>query len=71
MKDALNAVSEAIDRSVEAIGAAVKDEAVREDTKDVGRAVVDALEATFSSLGDRFRAHLRGGEEGTPPPGDG
>lgn len=34
-------------------------DAVRDHTKDVGRALVDALDATFSSLGDRFRARLQ------------
>lgn len=57
--DALRSVGDAIDRAFTALGNAVKDDAVREDARDVGQSMIGALDATFSELGERFRAVIK------------
>jgi cell fate (sporulation/competence/biofilm development) regulator YlbF (YheA/YmcA/DUF963 family) len=59
VKEALRAVGEAVEQAFGALGAAARDDAVRQDVKDVGRSVVDALDATFAELGDRFRSVVK------------
>jgi len=59
IKDALRAIGDAVEQAFGALGAAAKDDAVREDVKEVGGAVRDALDATFAELGERFRSVVK------------
>jgi hypothetical protein len=59
VKDALRAVGAAVEQAFTALGAAARDDAVRQDVKDVGRSVVETLDATFAELGDRFRSVVK------------
>ena len=56
VREALRAVTAAVEQAFDAVGTAAKDDAVRSDVKDAGRSVVEALEATFAELGERFRS---------------
>jgi hypothetical protein len=56
VREALRAVTAAVEQAFDAVGTAAKDDAVRTDVKEAGRAVVEALEATFAELGERFRS---------------
>ena len=51
-----------IEQTFAALGAASRDEAVIQDVKDAGRATIDALDSTFSELGDRFRSAVKPAE---------
>jgi len=55
VREALHGISDAVEQAFGALGAAARDEAVRDDVKDAGRAVVEAMEATFSELSERVR----------------
>jgi hypothetical protein len=59
IKEALHTVADAVEQAFTALGNAAGDEAVRGDLKDVGRSVVDALDATFGELGDRVRSLVK------------
>ena len=59
VKEALQAIGDAVEQAFGALGAVARDDAVRDDVKDVGRSVVDALDATFSELGERFRSVVK------------
>jgi hypothetical protein len=59
VKEALRAIGDAVEKAFGALGAAARDDAVREDIKDVGGAVSEALDATFAELGDRFRSVVK------------
>lgn len=61
LKDALHTVSAAVDQAFTALGSAARDDAVRDDLKDVGRSVVEALDATIAELGERLRSVARSG----------
>jgi hypothetical protein len=55
VRQALRDLGEAIEGAFTGLGNATRDEAVREDAKDVGRSLVDAVDATFSALAERLR----------------
>lgn len=59
VKEALRAIGDAVEQAFGALGAVAKDDAVREDVKEVGGAVRDALDATFAELGERFRSVVK------------
>ena len=59
VKEALEAVGDAVEQAFDTLGAVTRDEAVRDDVKDVGRSVVDALDVTLSELGERFRSVVK------------
>ncbi|CAN5381430.1 hypothetical protein BH24ACT7_BH24ACT7_13320 [soil metagenome] len=59
VKESLRMVGDAVDRTFTALGGAARDDAVRDDVRDVGRSMLSALDATFSELGDRFRATVK------------
>lgn len=59
IKEALRTIGDAVEQAFGALGTVVKDDAVRDDVKDVGRSLLDALDATFSELGDRFRSAVK------------
>jgi hypothetical protein len=56
VREALHTLTAAVEQAFGAIGAAARDEAVRADVKDAGRAVVDALDATFEEVSTRVRS---------------
>jgi hypothetical protein len=62
VKESLHKVGDAIEQTFAALGAASRDEAVIQDVKDAGRSTIDALDATFSELGERFRAAVKPAE---------
>jgi hypothetical protein len=55
VREALTTLSAAVEQAFGALGTAARDDAVRTDVKDAGRAVVDALDATFAELAERVR----------------
>ncbi len=55
MKKALEALRESVDEAFDAVGNAVKDEAVKDDARDVARAMRDALSATFAEASEDLR----------------
>ncbi len=63
VKESLHKVGDAIEQTFNALGAASRDEAVIQDVKDAGRSTIDALDATFSVLGERFRAAVKPAED--------
>jgi hypothetical protein len=59
VKESLHKVGDAIGQTFTALGAASQDEAVIQDVKDAGRSMIEALDSTFSELGDRFRSAVK------------
>jgi hypothetical protein len=53
VNDAMGRLRADVDEAFKAAGNAVKDHAVREDVREVGRLLVDALDTTFSRVGDQ------------------
>jgi hypothetical protein len=51
----LESLGETIKDAFEALGNAIDDDAVRRDAKDAGRLLVDAMDATFTEVGDELR----------------
>jgi ElaB/YqjD/DUF883 family membrane-anchored ribosome-binding protein len=47
VKSALKRLGEAVEDTVQAVGNAAKDEAVRQDVKQTGKQLLDALSTTF------------------------
>jgi hypothetical protein len=68
-EEALKRVGQAVQDAFEAVGAAAKDEAVRQDVKQVGRSLVGALELTFRQVsGEIQRAFDRSAQDRTDQP---
>lgn len=55
LKNALQAFGDTLGRGFNAVEGAVRDDAVREDVRDVGRTLTSALDASFGSV----RAELK------------
>jgi hypothetical protein len=53
--DALQRLTEALDQAFSALGDAVRDPAVGEQTKKAAASLSDALNATFAEASERFR----------------
>ena len=53
--DALQKLTEALDQAFSALGDAVRDPQVGEQTKKAASSLSDALTATFAEAGERFR----------------
>jgi hypothetical protein len=60
VKDGLARVGKAIEDVFDALGEAVDDDAVRADAKEAGRRLLDAVDATFTEVGDVLRDRVRG-----------
>lgn len=60
VKVGLARVGKAIEDVFSALGDVVDDEAVRADAKEAGRRLVDAVDATFTEVGDVLRDRIRG-----------
>lgn len=59
VRRSLEGIGEAIEDAFEAVGNAVDDDAVRTDAKDSAALLVDALNATFTEVGDELRNAVR------------
>jgi hypothetical protein len=59
VKENLHKVGDAVEQAFAALGSASRDDAVRQDVKDAGRSMLEALDATFSELGERFRSAVK------------
>jgi len=55
VEGAVKRLADAVQDTFEAMGAAAKDEAVREDVKQVGQSLTDALNATFAEVSGQVR----------------
>lgn len=55
VKDAMGRLRADVDEAFKAAGNAVEDHAVREDVREVGRLLTDALDTTFSRVGEQVR----------------
>lgn len=55
---ALDKLRATVDDAFVAAGNAVRDEAVRDDVREVGRLFADAVTTTFAGVGDRMRELL-------------
>ena len=69
IKDALRKVGDAVEQAFSALGNASRDDAVRDDARHVGRSMTDALDASFSKLGEQFRSAVKrpAGQAGKEP----
>ncbi len=56
IKEALQKLTAAVEQTFGALGNAASDDAVRQDARDVGLSLRDALESSFSKLGEQFRS---------------
>ena len=59
VKENLHKVGDAVEQTFTALGAASRDDAVIQDVRDAGRSMLEALDSTFSELGDRFRSAVK------------
>jgi len=59
LKAALRKLADALDGTFDAVGNAVRDPAVKEDVRDIGRALSDAFSATFAEVSDDLRKAFR------------
>ena len=59
VKEALRKLGAAIDDAFEAMGAAAKDPAIKDDVRQVGQSLTGALSATFADVSDDLRRVLR------------
>lgn len=55
VRDALEKLRDAIDGAFDAVGRAARDDAVREDVKETGRSLSNALQATFAEASDELK----------------
>lgn len=70
--DAVRRLTDAVHDAFEALGTAAKDEAVRDDFRQVGQSLADALGATFAEVSAEVRKVVNrpaGSGERRPPPG--
>ncbi|MEU8233259.1 hypothetical protein AB0C12_27070 [Actinoplanes sp. NPDC048967] len=55
VRDAMGRLRADVDEAFKAAGNAVQDDAVREDVREVGRLLTDALDTTFTRVGHQVR----------------
>jgi|SRR3954447_16865163 hypothetical protein len=67
-EEALKRLGQAVQDAFEAVGAAAKDDAVREDVKQVGRSVVGALDLTLRQVSQELRQAFDRHSSGDTPP---
>lgn len=65
VRDALHQLTGALDDAFEAIGAAARDDAVKNDVKQVGQSLVTALGATFSEVSTEIQRTFANRPDGT------
>jgi hypothetical protein len=59
VRAALDRLRKSVDEAFDAVGKAVRDPAVKDDARDVARALRTALTSTFAEVSDDLREHLR------------
>jgi hypothetical protein len=59
LPDALNRLGHSLQETFEAAGNAFKDEAVREDVREIGRLVAGAVTTTVDKMGEDMRQAAR------------
>jgi len=59
MPEALNRLGHSLQEAFEAAGNAFKDEAVREDAREIGRLIAGAVTTTVGKMGDDMRGAAR------------
>ncbi len=65
--EAVRKLGDALDGVLDAVGAAVKDPAVKDDVKQVGTALSDALATTFAEISDDLRRAFRHADRDDKP----
>ena len=74
-QEAIKRLGDAVKEAFDAVGAAARDDAVKQDVKQVGRSLVGALDVTFRQVSDEVRKafdRTQAGPDRTPagqPPG--
>lgn len=58
VKKGLDAFSESLERAVDSLGKAIRDPEVRDDAKKAGNAIVDAIGASISELGEAISSKV-------------
>ncbi len=56
LKEVLATLSESIDRTADALASIARDDAVKQDVRDVGRSLVSAVERSVGEVIERIRA---------------
>jgi hypothetical protein len=69
LDEALQAATEQLDQAFTALGDTLRDPAAKEQIRAAGRSLGNALETTFTEVGDEIRRTLRSSR--TPPEGGG
>lgn len=69
-EEAIKRLGGAIQDAFEAVGAAAKDDAVRQDVKQVGRSLVGALDVTFREVSEEVRKAFDKTRQDAPPTKD-
>jgi ElaB/YqjD/DUF883 family membrane-anchored ribosome-binding protein len=59
IKENLRKVGDALEHVFEGLGSAAGDDAVKEDAKEAGRLLVEAVNATFTEASDELRDRVR------------
>jgi hypothetical protein len=67
-EEAIKRLGAAVQDAFEAVAAAARDEAVRQDVKQVGRSLVGALDVTFQEVSDQVRTTLKRAPETSETP---
>lgn len=70
VQSAVQRLGDAVQVAFEAMGAAAKDDAVKEDVKQVGQALTNALRATFTEVSGEVRGALKRRTDADPPPAE-
>jgi len=67
VQTAVKRLGDVVQDAFEAMSAAAKDDAVKEDVKQFGQALTEALKATFSEMSGEVRQVMKRPTEGDPP----
>ena len=69
--DAVRRATEELDRAMTSLGDTLRDDAARQQMRDTGRKLTDALKVTFNEVADEIRHTVGGnrpsGQDGPPP----
>lgn len=67
VKKGLDAFAESLDRALDSLGKAVRDPEVRDDAKKAGNAIVEAIGASISELGEAISSKVDQASSTEPP----
>jgi ElaB/YqjD/DUF883 family membrane-anchored ribosome-binding protein len=59
LKENLEKVGDALEHVFEGLGAAASDDAIKEDAKEAGRLLLEAVNTTFTEASDELRDRIR------------